>query len=73
MRNFKKTLLGAVAVCAFLCAPLSMTAQSLSPSTKWHWDKGTIVVETPERSAGQESALGMTLPKMKGQFLFLGI
>ena len=64
MRNFKKTLLGAVAVCALLCAPLSMTAQSLSPSTKWHWDKGTIVVETPERPAGQESALGMTLPKM---------
>ena len=23
-------------------------AQSLSPSTKWHWDKGTIVVETPD-------------------------
>ena len=22
-------------------------AESLSPSTKWHWDKGTIVVETP--------------------------
>ena len=64
MRNFKKTLLGAVAVCALLCAPLSMTAQSLSPSTKWHWNKGTIVVETPERPAGQESALGMTLPKM---------
>ena len=37
MRNFKKTLLGAVAVCALLCAPLSMTAQSLSPSTKWNW------------------------------------
>ena len=35
------------------------SAQSLSPSTKWHWDKGTIVVETPERPAGQEHALGL--------------
>ena len=26
-------------------------AQSLSPSTKWHWDKGTIVIDTPERPA----------------------
>ena len=40
-------------------------AQSLSPSTKWHWDKGTIVVETPERPAGQEHVLGLTAPKMK--------
>ena len=32
---------------------LTAGAQSLSPNTKWHWDKGTIVVETPERPAGQ--------------------
>lgn len=25
---------------------LTAGAQSLSPNTKWHWDKGTIVVET---------------------------
>ncbi len=41
------------------------SAQSLSPSTKWHWDKGTIVVESPERAAGQENAIGLTVPKMK--------
>lgn len=40
-------------------------AQSLSPSTKWHWDKGTIVVETPARPAGQKSVLGLKLPKYK--------
>ena len=38
----------------------TVNAQSLSPSTQWHWDKGTIVVETPERPAGQEHALGLT-------------
>lgn len=31
----------------------------MSPSTKWHWDKGTIVIETPERPAGQEHVLGL--------------
>ena len=40
-------------------------AQSLSPSTKWHWDKGTIVVETPERPAGQEHVLGLTAAPIK--------
>ncbi|MCM1371390.1 MAG: Gfo/Idh/MocA family oxidoreductase [Bacteroides sp.] len=40
-------------------------AQSLSPSTKWHWDKGTIVVETPERPAGQQHVLGLTAPKLQ--------
>lgn len=39
-------------------------AQSLSPSTKWHWEKGTIVVDTPQRPAGQEHAIGLTAPKM---------
>ena len=48
-------------------AAISVTAgaQSLSPSTKWHWDKGTIVVETPQRPAGQQHVLGLTAPKMK--------
>ena len=39
-----------------------VSAQSLSPSTKWHWDKGTIVVETPERPAGQQHVIGLTVP-----------
>ena len=43
----------------------SINAQSLSPSTKTHWDKGTLVVETPERPAGQEHVLGLTAPKME--------
>ena len=40
-------------------------AQSLSPSTKTHWDKGTLVVETPERPAGQEHVLGLTAPNRR--------
>ena len=44
---------------------LAAGAQSLSPSTKWHWDKGTIVVETPARPAGQEHALGLKAPKIQ--------
>ena len=40
-------------------------AQSLSPSTKWHWDKGTIVVDTPQREAGQQNVLGLTAEKIQ--------
>lgn len=40
-------------------------AQSLSPSTQWHWEKGTIVIETPERPNGQKNVIGLTAPKME--------
>ena len=40
-------------------------AQSLSPSTKWHWDKGTIIIDTPERPAGQEHVLGLAAAPIK--------
>lgn len=50
------------------------SAQSLSPSTKWHWDKGTIVIDSPERPVGQETALGLTVPKMKAvRVAFVGL
>ena len=55
--------LSAVIVAATLICASSM-AQSLSPSTKTHWDKGTLVVETPTRPAGQQNVLGLTAPKM---------
>ncbi len=44
---------------------LSANSQSLSPSTKWHWNKGKIMIESPERLAGQKDVLGLALPKMK--------
>ncbi len=42
-----------------------LQAQSLSPSTKTHWDKGTLVVESPARAEGQTHVLNLTAPKMK--------
>lgn len=41
------------------------SAQSTSPTTKWSWDKGTIVVETPQRPAGQEHVIGLKADKME--------
>ena len=52
-------------VVALAALSVAAGAQSLSPSTKWHWDKGTIVVESPQRPAGQEHAIGLTAPKME--------
>ncbi len=71
--NFKKFLVSAfVAVMAF--AATTAQAQSLSPSTKWHWDKGTIVVETPERPAGQEHVLNLaTAPIKTVRVAFVGL
>ena len=48
-----------------LTAGTSVSAQSTSPSTKWHWEGGTIVLETPARPSGQQSALGLTSPKLE--------
>ena len=55
----------ALASAAVLTVGATLCAQSLSPSTKTHWDKGTLVVETPERPAGQEHVLGLTAPKLE--------
>ena len=52
-------------VVALAVVSVAAGAQSLSPSTKWHWDKGTIVVDTPERPAGQQHVLGLTAPKLQ--------
>ena len=57
-----------------VCSGLSAEAQSLSPSTSWHWDKGTIVVDTPERPAGQQSSIGLTVPQMNNvRVAFVGL
>ncbi len=49
----------------FAAAATSASARSLSPSTVWHWDKGTIVIDVPERGHGQEHAVGLSVPAMK--------
>lgn len=69
---FKGLGLGALA----LVAGMQLSAQSLSPSTKTHWDKGTLVVESPERPAGQEHVLGLTvdkIPTVRVAFVGLGM
>ena len=63
MRKLFKGLV--VASAAMLACGINASAQSLSPSTKTHWEKGTLVVETPERPAGQEHVLGLTAPKLE--------
>lgn len=73
MKKLQK-LTAAIAVGLMATGSLSAVAQSLSPSTTWHWDKGTIVVDTPQRPDGQENVLGLTVPKMdKVRVAFVGL
>ena len=39
---------------AVLAVNVSLWAQSISPSTKYHFQEGTIVIDTPKRPAGQQ-------------------
>ena len=56
----------ALAFSAFLALGVQTAdAQSLSPSTKWHWDKGTIVVDTPTRESGQQHVVGLKSDKIE--------
>lgn len=66
MKVLKSLLLG-VCVATFLCACThqEVATQTNEYGTKWKWDKGTIVVETPERPSGQQSVVGLALPKME--------
>ena len=62
----KKLKLFSLAFAAMLSLGFqSANAQSLSPTTKWHWNKGKIVIETPQRPEGQKDVLGLVLPKKK--------
>ena len=59
--KLKKLLLSVL----MLLSISGLQAQSLSPSTQIHWDKGTLVIETPERPTDQQHVLGLTAPKME--------
>lgn len=56
--------LAVVAALLSLCA-IDATAQSLSSSTQWHWEDGMIVVDTPERPAGQQHVFQFSAPKLQ--------
>ena len=65
MKNLKLWFLGC---CALLCACSQQTDSTTNTNeygTNWKWNQGTIVVESPERPAGQKSVLGLTVPKME--------
>lgn len=40
---------------AAFAVSVSVWAQSISPSTKYHFQEGTIVIDTPQRPAGQQN------------------
>ena len=63
MKKLKLFSLTFAALLSF--SSLTASAQSLSPTTKWHWNKGKIVIETPQRPAGQKDVLSLALPKKK--------
>ena len=60
-----KILVGAWLAAAAIIVACDLQAQSLSPSTTWHWEGGTIVVDCPERPAGQEHAVGLAVAPLK--------
>ena len=64
--KIKYALMGACfALCTAACSTQSPTVYTNDKGTNWHWEQGTIVVESPERPAGQESAIGLTVPKLE--------
>ncbi len=66
MRTFKSLMISlCMGTTLCMCLPQTTTAQTVSSGDSWTWDKGTIVIDTPERPAGQKSVLGLTTPKME--------
>lgn len=56
-----------LASAALLVCGISMSyAQAYSSyAHKWHWDKGTIVLDTPQRAEGQQPVIGLKAEPMK--------
>ena len=66
MRTFKSLMISlCMGTTLCMCLPQTTTAQTVSSGDSWKWDKGTIVIDTPERPSGQKSVLGLTIPKME--------
>lgn len=59
---FSLCIAGLLSACS---SQSGITTQTNEYGTNWNWDKGTIVVETPERPAEQQSVIGLALPKME--------
>ena len=65
MKTLKLLTLGICFTLGACSNQSTSTVQTNEHGTQWSWDKGTIVVKTPERLAGQTSAIGLTVPKME--------
>ena len=61
MKRIAEFILPLLAAAATACTETNINDKG----TAWHWEGNTIVVETPERPAGQESVIGLALPKME--------
>lgn len=61
MKTFKTLLLG---LCIVMCACSTQTPRQTNEyGTNWQWENGTIVIETPERPAGQKKRVGTDCPE----------
>lgn len=60
MKKFSVLAMG-LALSFLALMPQNAVAQPYM-QTKWHWNEGTIVVDTPQRPAGQKDVLGLALP-----------
>ena len=64
MRRRFQQAFGVCALTALLLTNVSCTQQSSAQQEGWHWEGGTIVIDCPERPAGQECVIGMAAPKL---------
>lgn len=65
MRILNLLILGACFTLGACSTKTSSTVQTNEYGTQWSWDKGTIVVETPERPAGQKALSDWHCPRWK--------
>lgn len=63
--KFNHFLAATFAAMLFSSSVLAQSTSKYSDPANWHWNKGTIVTQTPERAPGQASVLGLTAPRMK--------
>ena len=55
MRTFKSLMISlCMGTTLCMCLPQTTTAQTVSSGDSWKWDKGTIVIDTPERPSARK-------------------
>lgn len=65
MEKVKLWLLGVSTMLCFSCQQKGALTHTNEYGTNWKWNQGTIVVDTPERPAGQKHVLGLKTPKLE--------